>query len=278
MRTELVSQKFEFSFNESHFDKIRELVFSHTGISLGDEKRQLAYSRYSKRLRALGIDDFDDYIDIVRSGNESEIPLFVSAITTNFTSFFRENHHFDFLVNEVRRLLLTQNSIRIWSAGCSSGEEPYSIAMALLSGVPGVESADVKILATDLDSEILDRAFRGVYPKEKIEGVDQNMVKSWIKHGSNDNKGYVMVHPKVRGMVSFKQLNLLESWPIKNSFDIIFCRNVVIYFCKEVQKTLFSKFANNQKKGSQLMIGHSENLAGVCDSYRLIGRTIYEKI
>jgi chemotaxis protein methyltransferase CheR len=275
---EAVDERFEFPFQNEHFEKLRGLVFEHTGITLGDEKKQLTYSRYSKRLRALGISDFNDYIDIIRSGDESEIPMFVSAITTNFTSFFRENHHFDFLVDEVSQLMKTKKPIRIWSAGCSSGEEPYSMAMSLLSAIPEVETADLKILATDLDTEILTKADRGVYTDERFEGANKEIIKPWIKRGRAENAGLVLMHPTVRKLVTFRQLNLLGPWPMKTPFDIIFCRNVVIYFSKDVQKTLFDRFSANQKKGAKLMIGHSENLAGVCDSYRLIGRTIYEKI
>ncbi|MBW2941863.1 CheR family methyltransferase [Zhongshania aquimaris] len=275
---EVVDQRFEFPFQNEHFEKLRGLVFEHTGITLGNEKKQLTYSRYSKRLRALGITDFNDYIDIIRSGDESEIPMFVSAITTNFTSFFRENHHFEFLVEEVARLLKTKQSIRIWSAGCSSGEEPYSMAMSLLHAIPGVETADVRILATDLDTEILAKAARGVYTDERFDGADKQIISPWIKRGRGDNTGLVLMHPAVRKMITYRQLNLLGPWPMKSPFDIIFCRNVVIYFSKDVQKTLFNRFSANQQKGAKLMIGHSENLAGVCDSYRLIGRTIYEKM
>jgi chemotaxis protein methyltransferase CheR len=275
---DLADQRFEFPFQNEHFEKLKGLVFEHTGITLGDEKKQLTYSRYSKRLRALGITDFNDYIDIISSGDESELPFFISAITTNFTSFFRENHHFEFLVNEVSRLIKIKKSVRIWSAGCSSGEEPYSMAMSLLHGVQGIETADVKILATDLDTAILATASRGIYSDERFDNANDSIVNPWIKRGKGENSGFVMIHPKVREMITYRQLNLLGQWPIKTSFDIIFCRNVVIYFSKDVQRALFDRFSKNQSKGGKLMIGHSENLAGVCDSYRLIGRTIYEKI
>ncbi|MEX1665365.1 CheR family methyltransferase [Zhongshania arctica] len=275
---EVIEQKFEFPFQNEHFEKLRILVFEHTGITLGDEKKQLTYSRYAKRLRALGMKDFDDYIGIIESGDDSEMPFFINAITTNFTSFFRENHHFEFLVSEVARLLELQSSVRIWSAGCSSGEEPYSMAMSLLHGIPDIDGADVKILATDLDTEIIAKASRGVYADERFDSSNNEIIKPWIKRGRGDNAGLVMMHPTARKMITYRQLNLLEEWPMKTSFDIIFCRNVIIYFSKEVQKRLFSRFASNQKKGAKLMIGHSENIAEVCDSYRLIGRTIYEKI
>jgi chemotaxis protein methyltransferase CheR len=275
---EVLEKKFEFPFPNECFEKLRSLVFYHTGITLGDEKKQLAYSRYSKRLRALGIKDFKDYIDIVESGDQSEMPLFINAITTNFTSFFRESHHFDFLVSEVARLLAVKSSIRIWSAGCSSGEEPYSMAMSLLHGIPNIEDADIKILATDLDTEIIAKASRGVYADESFDSSNNQIINPWIKRGRGDNAGFFMMHPTVRKMISFRQLNLLEDWPMKTAFDIIFCRNVVIYFNKDVQKRLFGRFAINQKKGAKLMIGHSENISQICDSYRLIGRTIYEKV
>jgi chemotaxis protein methyltransferase CheR len=270
--------KFEFPFPNECFEKLRSLVFDHTSITLGDEKKQLTYSRYAKRLRALGMKDFSEYIDIIESGDELEMPLFINAITTNFTSFFRENHHFDFLVSEVARLLAVKSSVRIWSAGCSSGEEPYSMAMFLLHGIPNIEGADVKILATDLDSEVIAKASRGIYADKLFDNSNNEIIKRWTKRGRGDNVGLVMMHPTVRKMISYRQLNLLEDWPMKTAFDIIFCRNVVIYFSKDVQKKLFSRFSSNQKKGAKLMIGHSENIAKVCDSYRLIGKTIYEKV
>ena len=152
------------------------------------------------------------------------------------------------------------------------------MAMSLLHAIPGVETADVRILATDLDTEILAKAARGVYTDERFDGADKQIVTPWIKRGRGDNTGLVLMHPAVRKMITYRQLNLLGPWPMKSPFDIIFCRNVVIYFSKDVQKTLFNRFSASQQKGAKLMIGHSENLAGVCDSYRLIGRTIYEKM
>lgn len=275
---EAVSQKFEFDFSNKDFNRLCALVFQYTGITLGEEKKQLTYSRYAKRLRALGLKRFSEYIDRMESGDEEEIPSFVSAITTNFTSFFREPHHFDILETLAKDQLAATGKLRIWSSACSSGEEPYSIAIRLLDSIPGIENKDVKILASDLDTDILRRAESGVYTEDRIEGLDSALCKRWFKRGSGENKGHVKVHPKLQEMIHFKQLNLLKDWPFSAAFDIIFCRNVVIYFNKDVQATLFAKFAAHQNVGGHLVIGHSENLSGVSDKYKLIGKTVYERI
>ena len=203
--------------------------------------------------------------------------FFVSAITTNFTSFFREAHHFDFIAKEVKALLKRQSRVRIWSAGCSSGEEPYSIAITLLNAIPDIAKYDVKILATDLDSQMVAKAKAGVYAAERIEGIDPTIRERWFRRGSGDNAGMVRVRDDARNLLTFKQLNLLQEWPIKGPMDIIFCRNVIIYFNKDVQRRLFSRYASVQNKDGFLIIGHSENITGVTDQYSLIGRTIYQR-
>lgn len=275
---EAVSKKFEFDFTNKDFNRLCALVFQYTGITLGEEKKQLTYSRYAKRLRALGLKQFSEYIDRVEAGDEEEIPRFVSAITTNFTSFFREPHHFDILEGLARDQLEKTGKLRIWSSACSSGEEPYSIAIRLLDAIPGLENKDVKILASDLDSDILRRAKAGVYSEDRIEGLSSSACSRWFKRGSGANEGQVKIHPRVQSLIHFRQLNLLKDWPFSATFDIIFCRNVVIYFNKEVQATLFAKFSDHQHVGGHLIIGHSENLSGVSNDYKLIGKTVYERI
>lgn len=267
----------EFQFSKRDFERLRKLVYSHTGINLTEEKQQLTYGRFAKRLRALRIQDFGDYINLIEKGDEDEMDHFISAITTNFTSFFRESHHFDFLVEEVQRIAQGSRRIRIWSAGCSSGEEPYSIAISILKAIPDAINWDLKILATDLDKKMVAKAAAGVYDQERISGLPSDVKKAWFRKGRGENAGKVQVAADARSLITFNELNLLHDWPVKGPFDIIFCRNVVIYFDKGVQRTLFAKFCAKQRKGGKLIIGHSENLANVSEDYKLIGRTIYEK-
>lgn len=267
-----------YDFSAANFAQLRELVFRHTGISLSDEKKQLAYSRFSKRLRALGLSRFDDYIELLKDSDSDELQDFISAITTNFTSFFRESHHFDFLAKEVSELGKTNKRIRIWSAGCSSGEEPYSMAMTLLDRVPDCKNWDIKILASDLDRRMVETAANGIYPIERLSGIEERIRKAWFQRGRGDNQGLVKAKPSLSSLIEFRQLNLLHPWPMKGPFDIIFCRNVIIYFDKTVQAELFKQFARVLRPGGKMVIGHSENLAGVTDQFRLIGRTIYERV
>lgn len=267
----------EFTLTSGQFQRIRGLVLQLTGINLTDEKRQLAYGRYAKRLRALGLTDFDDYLRLVEDDSSGELDHFVSAITTNFTGFFREPHHFEFLGHHIKELLARQSKVRIWSAGCSTGEEPYSIAMTLLNAVPDIARHDCRILATDVDKKVLATAQAGRYAIDKLDNLSLEIKRKGFVKGAGENAGLVRVRRDVADLIHFRQLNLLHDWPITTQFDVIFCRNVVIYFDKDVQKRLFKKFSQRQEKGGHLVIGHSENLANVSDDYRIVGRTIYQK-
>ena len=270
-----------YVLTDNEYKDICSLVYEKTGIILNDEKRKLAYSRFSRRLKALNLKTFSEYCDIVRSGDAHEMTHFANAITTNLTSFFREAHHFDRLVNEALPQLLAKRpgKIRIWSAGCSTGEEPYSIAIAVLKKYPDIAKHDFKILATDLDSKVLETASRGVYKAQGLETLDDpNDAKTWFKQGQMNGVEYAQVLPKVRELIKFKQLNLMNHpWPMKGTFDIIFCRNVVIYFDQQTQKKLFSHFSEAQTVGDYLFIGHSETLKGFDTDYKNTGRTVYIK-
>lgn len=268
---------FEYSYSNPEFDRIRRLVFQHTGIFLSDEKKQLTYSRFSKRIRHLGLAGFGAYLDLVETGDPKELPLFISAITTNFTSFFREPHHFRHLADDVVERCRKSRRIRIWSAGCSTGEEPYSIAITLLESIPNIRDWDVKILATDLDNAVLDAAKSATYRISRLESVPERALSRWFLKGVRSNSGFAKLSPEVTDLIRFKQLNLLDSWPIREVFDVIFCRNVMIYFNKETQNGLFNGFAQRQIYGSTLCIGHSESLSGASTNYRLIGKTIYQR-
>lgn len=269
----------EFAFSDQNFEFIRKLALEHTGIVLSDHKRQMVYSRLARRLRKLRMDSFDHYCDIISDMDEPEHKEFINAITTNLTAFFREPHHFEFLAKTLIPELQQrkQRRIRIWSAGCSSGDEPYSIAITLLESLPKPESWDVKILATDLDSNMLATAAQGVYEQKRIEGLTQKQRNKYFLKGRGEHEGLAAVHPDVRGLITFKQLNLLDDWPMKGPFDLIFCRNVVIYFNKDTQRVLFSRYARLLGNQGYLIIGHSESLYKVSDQFTSIGRTIYRK-
>jgi chemotaxis protein methyltransferase CheR len=270
-----------YVLTDSEYKDICALVYDNTGIILNEEKRKLAYSRFSRRLKDLNLNTFHEYCDIVRSGDKREMSNFANAITTNLTSFFRESHHFDRLVNEVMPVLLKRPSrkIRIWSAGCSTGEEPYSLGIAILKAYPDINNWDIKILATDLDSKVLETASKGIYKAQGLNTLDDPLIaKNWFKAGMMNGVECVQILPKVRDLIQFKKLNLMDqTWPMKGSFDVIFCRNVVIYFDQSTQQTLFDKFAKLQNKDDYLFIGHSETLKGFQMKYKNQGRTVYVK-
>lgn len=273
----------DFHFTDKDFNEIRTLVKTHTGITLSDAKKNMVYSRLSRRLRQLDIHAFKDYIKLIKSDQSDEFTNFTNAITTNLTSFFRENHHFDYLKNTVLPGLFADKTrgkkIRIWCCASSTGEEPYSIAITVKEAMPKNETWDVKIIATDLDSNVLQKAESGIYDVERIDGIKANTRKLWFWKGKGKNEGVVRVNPELQEMITFKQLNLLNNWPFSGPFDIVFCRNVVIYFDKDTQRVLFDRIANVMSKNNpHLFIGHSESLFKVSDRYKLIGQTIYTKI
>lgn len=272
----------EFHFSDKEFKFISKLVGERTGIVLSDAKRQMVYGRLSRRLRQLKLTKFSDYCDMLTSGHEGELIEFTNAITTNLTAFFRENHHFEHLTSTVLPDLIKKNAhtkrLRVWSAGCSSGEEPYSIAMCLREALPKSSGWDVKILATDLDSNMVQRGKDGIYTAERVEGLSSTRMKKWVKKGTGANADKVRMSSELRDMITFKELNLMEGWPIKGPFDFMFCRNVVIYFNKETQKVLFDRYADLLRDDAHLYIGHSESLNKVTDRFNLLGKTIYQKV
>ncbi len=253
-----------------------------TGIALTDQKKDLVYGRLARRLRKLDINNFDQYCTLLKKDSGDELVEFVNSITTNLTSFFRENHHFEYLGNTVLKYLLNARKqdkrIRIWSAGCSTGEEPYSIAMTLRESIPNIDDWDIKILATDIDTNVLSKASEGIYENQRIEGIDKTRIKKWfLKSGDYEQTGLVKVSPDLRELITFKQLNLMNEWPMKGQFDVLFCRNVVIYFNKDTQRVLFERYANIMKNDAYMFLGHSESLYKVTDRFNLIGKTIHQK-
>ncbi|MGH8296528.1 MAG: CheR family methyltransferase [Steroidobacteraceae bacterium] len=270
----------EFSFGEEDFQALRVLVKSLTGINLSEQKRELVYGRLARRVRALQLRSFAAYRDRLKSDSQ-EVAELCNAITTNLTSFFREPHHFQYLRDHVLMPLADRGGprrLRIWSAGCSTGEEPYSIAMTVLEALPSPAHTDVRILATDLDSEVLQRARRGVYPVERTATLAPERLQRFFIERREAGGPCRQVAPEVAALVTFKQLNLIHALPMRGPLDAIFCRNVVIYFDKETQRALFARIAGLQRPGDLLFLGHSESLFKVSDSYALIGKTIHRRI
>lgn len=271
----------EFKFTRHDFEYIRDMVGERTGIVLSDHKVDMVYGRLARRLRQLKLNNFKDYLDRLKQDDDQELVEFTNALTTNLTSFFREPHHFDFLRNTGIPELVKHRPnkrLRVWSAGCSTGEEPYTIAITLQEGLPLIRSWDVKILATDIDSNVVDRAKAGVYDQERLNGVSKERLDRWFRKGSGANKGKVKASLELQEMITFKQLNLMYQWPMKGPFDIIFCRNVVIYFNKDTQRILFDRYADMLAADGYLIVGHSESLHKVTNRFDLLGKTIYRKI
>lgn len=270
----------EFPFTDADFHFIQTLVAERTGIVLSDIKRTMVYSRIARRIRQCGVSDFAEYCNLLKAGDESELVSFTNAITTNLTSFFREPHHFEYLAKTVLPELeknKTNKRLRIWSAGCSSGEEAYSIAMTIMDHFKGRSDWDIKILASDLDYEMVERASKGVYKEERVTGLDKKHLRNYVRKGKGKLEGMVKMDQRLIDMVTFKQLNLLHEWPFKGPFDFMFCRNVVIYFNKDTQRELFDRYADILPEHAPLFIGHSESLFKVTDRFKSMGQTIYRK-
>ena len=272
----------DYQLSAAEFDRIRALVREHTGISLSESKRQLVYGRLVRRLRALKLDSFSAYIQVLEKGEPVELEEFTNAVTTNLTSFFREPHHFDDLGQDVLPEALKRNAglrrLRIWCCAASTGEEPYSIAMVLREAQEKLVGWDAKILATDLDSNVLNHGHRGVYALDRFNGMLPKRVSRFFEAVRDGKEDKLSAAAELRNLVTFKQLNLMHEWPMKGPFDAIFCRNVVIYFDKETQRALFERMARLQRPGDYLFLGHSESLYRVSDRYELIGRTIYRRL
>ena len=271
----------EFAFGEEDFQALRALVKSLIGIHLSEQKRELVYGRLTRRLRALQLRTFAEYREQL-SDNVQELAELCNAITTNLTSFFREPHHFQYLREHLLAPLAAdprgRRRLRIWSAGCSTGEEPYSIAMTVLEALPDPANWDVRVLATDVDSEVLARARRGLYPPERMSSVSPERRQRFFIEQREAGMACGQIAPEVASLVTFKQLNLIHSLPMRGPLDAIFCRNVVIYFDKETQRELFTRIARLQRPDDLLFLGHSESLFKVCDSYALIGKTIHRRV
>lgn len=268
----------EFQFTNQDFDQIRRLIYQHAGISLSDAKVDMVYSRIARRLRANGLASFEGYLGFL-DANPDELQHFTNSLTTNLTSFFREAHHFPILAEHVLAAKRKgRNPITLWSSACSTGEEPYSMAMAVIDAF-GSWKPPVTILATDLDTNVVKHADKGIYPIERVEKLPEETRNRFFQRGKGRQDGMVRVRPQVRALVQFHPLNLLgEGWPMKGRFDAIFCRNVLIYFDKPTQFKLLARFHPLLMEDGLLFVGHSESLTHAASLFRLQGKTVYSPL
>lgn len=260
--------------NDRDFATVRQLIAQYAGIKLSPQKRNMAYNRLLRRLRARGMSSFGDYLELVQREGSEEREAFVNALTTNLTAFFREPHHFDLLHEYATRHARRGKPLRCWSSACSTGEEAWSIAMVLREAeCPG------EVLGTDIDTDVLATAQAGVYRMERASTLSTERLRKHFLRGTGSNDGLVCVRPELRGLARFGQLNLQSpAWPAQEPFDVIFCRNVVIYFDREFQKRLLARFADLLVPGGLLMVGHSESFPAAHAGFRSCGRTAYERI
>ncbi|MBP7735239.1 MAG: protein-glutamate O-methyltransferase [Spirochaetes bacterium] len=267
-------------FDDDVFIKFKELIYQEAGIKLTDLKKALIQARLSKRLRFLGLSSYRDYYNyLIDNYNEEKIE-FINAITTNKTEFFREFKHFDYMRDNCFPDFIERGkkTIKIWSAGCSTGEEPYSIAITVKEFFGSAKTPEIKILATDIDTNVLEKAYAGMYTLEQVKDIDVSVLKKYFMRGTGGNEGLFKVKDEIRKMVTIRRLNLLEdAYPMKGKMDIIFCRNVIIYFDRPTQKVLFERFGRYLDDDGYLFIGHSENLTSITNRFTLLGHTIYRK-
>ena len=268
----------EFDFTRADFERVRGLIYKRAGISLADSKQEMVYSRLARRLRALGLGSFANYLDELEANRmPDEWESFVNALTTNLTSFFREAHHFPLLAEHAAKAKRQAGApLTIWCSASSTGEEPYSIAMTLCEAFNTL-TPPVSIVATDIDTNVLATASAGVYPMERVDKLEPERLRRFFLKGKGAQEGLVRIRPELRQLVTFRQLNLLsDDWALRGPFDAIFCRNVMIYFDKATQRKILSRFVPLMKPDGLLFAGHSENFLYVSDALRLRGKTVYE--
>lgn len=262
-----------YRYTQEDFSRIRELIYASAGISLAPTKRDMVYSRLARRLRARELESFADYLRLLEGGDRQELEAFINALTTNLTSFFREPHHFRILAEQLAGVPGSR-PVSIWTCASSTGEEPYSIAMTAADALKS--RAPVRVLATDIDTNVLATARRGVYQLEQLQKIPPELVQRHFLRGEGRHQGLARVKDELRRLVSFRQLNLLEeSWPMRGRFDFIFCRNVMIYFDKATQHAVLRKLAAFLRPDGLLFVGHSESFHSASDLFRICGNTVY---
>jgi chemotaxis protein methyltransferase CheR len=263
-----------FEFTARDFARVRTLIYRQAGISLSEGKHEMVYSRLARRLRARGMNSFTEYLDSLENGTDDseEWVAFTNALTTNLTAFFREAHHFPVLAEHIRA---RKAPLSIWCSASSTGEEPYSIAMTVCE-VFGTLTPPVTIVATDIDTNVLQTAANGVYPMERVEKMERERLRQFFQRGKGAQAGMVRVRPELRQLITFQPLNLLApNWALNGPFDAIFCRNVMIYFDKPTQSRILSRFVPLLKPEGLLFAGHSENFMYASDAFKLRGKTVY---
>ncbi|HZZ43263.1 MAG TPA: protein-glutamate O-methyltransferase [Tepidisphaeraceae bacterium] len=273
----------EPSLNDKDFKRISELVYSHCGISLHAGKKQLVQARIAKRIRGSQFKSVSDYIDhVLADTSGKEMTTLTDLLSTNLTSFFREQAHFDYLNKTFLPALMQRKResrrIRVWSAGCSTGEEPYSLAMTLLESVQGCGEWDVKLLATDISTRVVQTAQTAVYEADRLGGIDAARKAKYFTSYKANGRATHQVAPTVRKLIQFRYLNLMEPWPFSGPFDFIFCRNVMIYFDKPTQEKLVQRYWEHLDRGGLLFTGHSESLTGINHRFKYVQPTIYAKL
>jgi chemotaxis protein methyltransferase CheR len=260
------------------FEQISKLAYEHFGLDLRSGKEGLISARLGKKLRELGMKSFQQYYDHVRADlTGAAMETMVDALTTNHTSFFREPQHFDFLRKTVFPALLERSKIDIWSAACSSGEEPYSIAMALLEESREAALAKVKIRATDISTRVLDKAKRGIYAAERFDGIPKPLMQRYLLKGQKDSANFFRIKNEVRAMIEFQHPNLMEQLPKGYRCSVIFCRNIMIYFDKPTQQDLVHRLSEHLEDGGYLLIGHSESLNSISHCFETVAPATYRK-
>ncbi len=271
---------FGITLREAEFQAFRDLLYDWTGIALSSSKRNMVCARLAKRLRRHGIHSFTEYYHLLHDEaiGKEERQEFINCLTTNKTDFFREPHHFDFLRDQLipARRAHGSRRLRIWSCACSTGEEPYTLAMILAEYCPPSQGWDAHILASDIDTDVLAKAQQGIYPEERISTVPEAWRRKYFLRGQGARRGQVAVKPELRSRVKFCQINLMsDDWPLHTTFDAIFCRNVMIYFDRPTQNRILERFTRYLVPGGYLFLGHSENIHWLAEHYHPLGGTIY---
>lgn len=274
-----------FEIKDREFSLLSDLVYQTIGINLGPAKKELLRTRLGKRLRLLGIPTFKDYYRYVTEENKDELTNLFDAISTNLTSFFREQKHFDYLTHTVLPEIMEEGkrrgewTLRVWSAACSTGEEAYSLAITISEFLGESSRWGVKLLATDVNTEVLEKAEKGIYKEGRVADISKSMLKKYFLRGEGKQKGMVKVKRELQNMVTFRRINLtVPRYPFRKEFDFIFCRNVMIYFDKFTQKQIIDRMYSHLKKGGYLFLGHAESLTGIETKFKYIQPTIYKKL
>ncbi|MDB5813588.1 MAG: cheR [Rhodocyclales bacterium] len=268
----------EFEYTERDFERVRTLIYKRAGISLTPAKQDMVYSRLARRLRAKKMTYFREYLDALeRNIDPAEWEAFVNALTTNLTSFFREAHHFDILADNLRKIS-EKRPIKIWCNAASTGEEPYSLAITACEAL-GSMTPPVHIIASDLDTNVLKHGERGIYTADRVDRMEPARLQKFFIHAGGEQAGSVRVRPELQRLISFRQINLLDTrWDLQGPFDAIFCRNVMIYFDKPTQYAILERFAPLLRPEGLLYAGHSENFMHAAKIFRSMGRTVYAKV